>query len=105
MQPTRHMFCTAMLCTVVMQAMTANASEQGEYDLLIRGARVLDGTGTPWYYADVAIKGDRIAAVGKLADASATRSIDARGHYLAPGFIDAHSHAWPALGEAKYASA
>lgn len=94
-----------MLCTSLMQAMSANASERGEYDLLIRGARVLDGTGTPWYYADVAIKGDRIAAVGKLANASATRSIDARGYYLAPGFIDAHSHAWPALGETKYASA
>ncbi|MBL8267037.1 N-acyl-D-amino-acid deacylase family protein [Steroidobacter sp.] len=96
------------ICTALTQLIAPTASSQGEvskYDVLIRGARVLDGTGTPWFYADVAIKGDRIAAVGKLTDASATRTIDATGKYLAPGFIDAHSHAWPALGEPKYAAA
>jgi N-acyl-D-aspartate/D-glutamate deacylase len=65
---------------------------QQPYDLLVRGARLLDGTGNPWYYADVAVTGDRIAAVGALGGARSRRVIDARGLYLAPGFIDVHSH-------------
>ena len=67
------------------------------YDVLIRGGRVLDGSGNPWYRADVAVAGDRIAAVGELAGARARRVIDAEGRYVAPGFIDTHSHAGPGL--------
>jgi len=60
----------------------------GPYDVVIEGGRVVDGTGSPWYYGDVAIKGDRIARVtpaGLLARASAARHIDARGLVVAPG--------------------
>jgi len=63
----------------------------GPYDVVIEGGRVVDGTGSPWYYGDVAIKGDRIARVtpaGLLARASAARHIDARGLVGAPGVID-----------------
>ena len=67
-------------------------SAQQPFDTVIRNARVLDGTGNPWYYADVAISGERIAAVGDLATARAERVIDASGLYLTPGFIDVHSH-------------
>ncbi len=68
------------------------------YDVLIRGGRLLDGTGAPWRQADVAIAGDRIVVVGRIpAEASARRVIDARGLYVSPGFIDAHSHAAEAL--------
>lgn len=63
-----------------------------DYDLLIRNARVVDGTGNPWYRADVAVSGGKIAAVGDLSSASATRSLDARGRVIAPGFIDVHTH-------------
>ena len=63
-----------------------------DYDLLIRNARVVDGTGNPWFRADVAIRNGRIAAIGRLADASAVRVIDAAGRVLAPGFIDIHTH-------------
>lgn len=62
------------------------------YDLLIRQGRVIDGTGLPWYHGDVAIVGDRIAAVGQLGKASARRVIEAQGRVIAPGFIDAHVH-------------
>lgn len=62
------------------------------YDLLIRNARIFDGSGSPWFHGDLAVAGDRIAAIGKLGDAKAARVIDAAGLALAPGFIDVHSH-------------
>lgn len=61
---------------------------QPAYDLLITNARVVDGAGNPWFRADVAIQGERIAAVGHLAGANAARTIDARDRVLTPGFID-----------------
>src|SRR5664279_1680766 len=63
-----------------------------DYDVLIRNARVIDGTGNAWYRADVAVKDGRIAAIGRLPAATATRTIDARERVLAPGFIDVHTH-------------
>ncbi len=63
------------------------------YDVIIRNGRVLDGSGSPWRHADIAIAGDRIVAVGALGDIPARLIIDATGLYVAPGFIDPHSHA------------
>ena len=71
----------------------ATAQPAARYDLIIRNARVLDGTGNPWFPADIAVQGGRIAAVGALPNAQAARVIDAAGKYVAPGFIDIHSHA------------
>jgi N-acyl-D-amino-acid deacylase len=62
------------------------------FDLLITGGRVIDGSGLPWFHADVGIAGDRITAVGQLAHAACRRRIDAAGKVVAPGFIDAHVH-------------
>ena len=76
-----------------------------EFDVLIRGGRLLDGSGTPWVYADLGIKGDRIAALGRLQGASAKTVIEAAGLYVSPGFIDGHSHAGPALAGEKLAGA
>ncbi len=59
-----------------------------EYDTLIRGGRIIDGTGNPWYAGDVAIRADRIVAIGKLPNATARRVIDAGGMVVSPGFID-----------------
>ncbi|MFO7942106.1 MAG: D-aminoacylase [Bacillota bacterium] len=61
-------------------------------DVIIRGARVMNGTGGPWFEADVAVRAGRIAAVGDLAREDAGEVIDAAGLTLAPGFIDIHSH-------------
>ena len=68
-----------------------------EYDLLIRNGRVIDGTGNPWFAADIGIVGDRIERIGNLGDATARRVVDATGLYVTPGFIDLHSHADRAL--------
>lgn len=65
------------------------------YDLVIRNGRVIDGTGNPWFYGDVAVSGDRVAAVaprGRLDAGSAREVIDATGHVVCPGFIDIQSH-------------
>jgi len=67
------------------------------YDMILVGGRVLDGTGAAARQADVAISGGRIAAVGDLANARAETTLDVTGLYVAPGFIDAHSHAGPGL--------
>jgi N-acyl-D-amino-acid deacylase len=61
-------------------------------DLLIRGGRVIDGAGNPWYAADVGIAEGRVAAIGPLADQSARRVIDATGLIVCPGFVDMHTH-------------
>ena len=69
-------------------------STAGEvHDVLIRNGMVLDGTGNPWFRADVGLRGDRIAAVGDLSQARGLVEIDATGLMVAPGFIDTHTHA------------
>jgi len=62
------------------------------YDIILRNGRIVDGSGLPWYQADVAILGDRIAAIGHFPRAVATHDLDATELVVAPGFIDAHVH-------------
>jgi N-acyl-D-amino-acid deacylase len=62
------------------------------YDVLIVGGRVIDGTGSPWYWADVAVKDGRIVEIGKLAGSTAKQTINADGAIVCPGFIDMHTH-------------
>jgi N-acyl-D-amino-acid deacylase len=69
-------------------AALGRAEADEPYDLVVRGGRIVDGCGTPWYEGDVAIREGRIAAMGRLGDAEARRTIDARGLVVAPGFID-----------------
>jgi len=63
------------------------------FDLVFRGGRVVDGTGSPWVRADVAVRGDAIALVAPRIDAQAARVVDATGLVITPGFIDIHTHA------------
>lgn len=77
----------SMILAGAVAATLAGAAEP-EYDLVLAGGRVVDGSGAPWFRADVAVRGDRIAAVGDLSQAKARRRIDASGLVVAPGFID-----------------
>jgi N-acyl-D-amino-acid deacylase len=82
----------AAVCAGVGARGVSSRAAEPAYDLVITNARVLDGAGNPWFRADVAVKGGRIARVGRVALADAKRVIDARGLTLAPGFIDVHTH-------------
>lgn len=68
------------------------AQQSPEFDVILSGGRIHDGAGNPWFIADIAIKGDAIAAIGNLSTRTAALRIDARGLAVAPGFIDTHSH-------------
>jgi dihydroorotase/N-acyl-D-amino-acid deacylase len=68
--------------------LTTPAVQRAQFDVLIKNGRIVDGSGSPGFIADLAIKGDRIAQIGKLTNATAIRVIDARGLVVAPGFID-----------------
>lgn len=76
----------ALLCSAMALLLVANAPA-ADYDVVIRGGRVLDGAGNPWVRADVAIKGGRVVQVGQVAGHGA-KEIDAKGRYVSPGFID-----------------
>jgi N-acyl-D-amino-acid deacylase len=78
---------------LVLMSLGGGAATQPSFDLLIRNARVIDGTGAAARNADVGVAQGRITAIGSLATATAGQTIDARGQVLAPGFIDVHTHA------------
>jgi N-acyl-D-amino-acid deacylase len=68
------------------------AAAAADFDVLIRNGRVIDGSGNPWFRADVGIKAGRIAAIGNLANKTADKTIDAANRAVTPGFIDVHTH-------------
>src|SRR5688572_9223960 len=68
------------------------ATSAVDFDMIVAGGRIVDGTGNPWFEADIAIKDGRIAEIGKLDPKRATRVVDAKGFIVAPGFIDVHTH-------------
>jgi len=65
---------------------------QGKFDLLITNAKIIDGTGNPWYLGEVGIRKGKIKSIGDLSGTKARRVIDAKGQVVAPGFIDVHAH-------------
>jgi N-acyl-D-amino-acid deacylase len=103
MPRSRHTVTTPLLAvfvTLAAAALTAAPApaqpvpvQSRPYDLLLRNARIVDGTGNPWYRADLAIRGDTIVLIAPAITASARRVIDVAGQIVAPGFIDLHTHA------------
>ena len=96
----RSVGITAQVVLAACSTPAADSATSGPYDLVITNARIVDGTGNPWYEGDVGVRGDRIAIVaprGALARETAKTTIDAAGLVLAPGFIDIQSHSWNQL--------
>ena len=87
-------FAVKWSCSLVLTALllASATGQEAPYDLVIRNGKIVDGTGNPWFYGDLAIRGDRIAAVGQIPDRPAKLTIDAAQQVVAPGFIDMHSH-------------
>ena len=81
-----------VVAVVALQSISGTTGSQ-QPDLIIRNGRVLDGTGSPWFHADVAIRGDTIVRIARAIDEPAARVIDAAGAIVTPGFIDTHTHA------------
>jgi N-acyl-D-amino-acid deacylase len=79
---------SSLVAAIVLRSWVSAA----EFDTIIRGGRIVDGTGNPAFFADVAIQSGRIAAIGKLAE-NGEVELDAEGKIVAPGFIDVHTHA------------
>jgi len=87
------MIRSSVLILIALLLPSPFVEAQETFDVIIRNGRVLDGSGNPWFRADVGIQGDRIAAVGDLSAGVAETEIDATGLFVAPGFIDTHTHA------------
>jgi N-acyl-D-amino-acid deacylase len=87
-----RVFGACLLTLAALAFAVANRAEAPQYDLLIVGGHILDGSGSPWFEGSVAVKDGRIVDVGRLTNATARQVIDAKGMVVAPGFIDLHSH-------------
>src|SRR4051794_11163342 len=85
---TKIEFAAMRLSVPILAVLVALAAPQpAPYDLLIKNGRIVDGTGSPWFRGDVAIRGDSIARIAAAIDEPATRVIDVHGNVVAPGFI------------------
>jgi dihydroorotase/N-acyl-D-amino-acid deacylase len=90
-----RLFPLVLGSTLLASTLPATAPTARSFDLLLKGGRIVDGTGAPAFLADVGVNGDRIVAVGDLSTATARRVVDAKGLTVSPGFIDM-------LGQSEY---
>jgi N-acyl-D-amino-acid deacylase len=86
-----------VVAALLVMAVGLSGQSPATYDLVIRGGRMLDGMGNPWAWAEVAVKGDTIAAIGPRLAGRGRREIDVVGQIVSPGFIDIHTHARRAI--------
>jgi N-acyl-D-amino-acid deacylase len=92
----KHLRLIALAIVVALNLVGRSAAtlskNEKPYDLLITNARVIDGSGNPWFRADIGIRNGRIASIGRMAPVEAVKTIDAKNQIVAPGFIDVHTH-------------
>lgn len=88
----RGVLSLGLAVAVLVAVGSRHRAEEEEYDLLIVGGHIIDGSGSPWFAGSVAVKDGKIADIGRLEGALAKRRIDASGLVVSPGFIDMHSH-------------
>jgi N-acyl-D-amino-acid deacylase len=84
---------SVLLLVIASLYAAAPRAQAPAFDLIIKNGRIVDGTGSPWYRGDLAVRGDVIARIAPRIDAPGARVIDAGGRIVAPGFIDIHTHA------------
>jgi N-acyl-D-amino-acid deacylase len=97
MRAMRH----ALLASLAL--LTSFAAQPAPYDLLLKNGRIVDGTGSPWFTGDVAIRGDAIVKIAPSIAEPAARVIDVGGNVIAPGFVDIHTHARRGITQAPTA--
>jgi N-acyl-D-amino-acid deacylase len=84
---------TTLVVSLLLLTLTGSLDrQQPDFEILITNGRIVDGTGNPSYIGDIGIRNGKIAAIGRLANRTAARTIDASGLVVAPGFIDIHNH-------------
>lgn len=89
----RRLTIPVVVAVFILSISPIEIAQSQQYDLLLRNGRIVDGTGSPWYRGDVAIKGDTIVTVAPTISGPTARVIDVGGQVIAPGFIDIHTHA------------
>jgi dihydroorotase/N-acyl-D-amino-acid deacylase len=90
--PSRSITPLLLTAAIGCALLQTTYSQAPTFDLIVRNGRIVDGTGSPWYLADVGIKGDSITAVRQRLEAGGARVIDAQGQVVSPGFVDVHAH-------------
>jgi N-acyl-D-amino-acid deacylase len=105
---TKFISTVLLFALLVLSLGYASAAERpggATYDVVISNGRIVDGTGNPWFYGDLAIKGGKIAKIGRIDPKASKRVIDAKGMAVSPGFIDLHTHTdLPALADGNVES-
>ena len=80
-------------CLLLSISLNSYGQSEGQiFDIVIKNGRIVDGSGNPWFPADLGVKDGMIVKIGNLYDAESVRTIDATGHVVSPGFIDIHNH-------------
>ena len=85
---TKIRFALLVILAALLLFAGLNLAQQPQYDFILAGAHIVDGTGSPWFAGDIGIVGDRIAAIGDLSKVSAAKRVSAAGLVVSPGFID-----------------
>src|SRR5580765_1013268 len=93
----------ALILSLIFSSFSVNLPKlpADQFDLVITNARIVDGTGNPWFRGSIAIKDGKIAKVGRFDETNAKQTIDAHGQIVAPGFIDVHTHVEDIYGNPK----